>query len=169
MTPADARRFVLGIIGPSWEISDVGELTYTGTGCPKCAMEHLPAIVGPMQAAFHTMPDGSSYRWDVRAGYAIVAARPRPPIVVHPDVITGELAKWELISEHLAHVEPSQPGLAVMFPYRSYPCVIVMVDGWHRAARNRALGADVRAYVLDLEESARIRMPTDLAALVQHP
>lgn len=89
----------------------------------------------------------------------------RDTVELHEDDIDHSINRCEINEEHLAHVDPTFPGIVGHLFFRdddgSYAHGHRLIDGHHRATRCRRDGKPFYVYVLTEAES--------IACLTRHP
>ncbi len=103
--------------------------------------------------------------WDDLFEYDVERAKElvrdgREPVEVEPESARASVEESRLDERHVAHVDPSYPGVIAHIWYPAPDGVVyqarVLIDGHHRAARCLAEGRPFRAYLLDEEESRAV-------------
>jgi hypothetical protein len=110
--------------------------------------------------------DGEAFRcYDNTFKFNIDIARKfvsdgREPVEMEHDDVVYSINRAEINEQHVAHVDPSIPGIIahVFFPTKSGEVVHAhrLIDGHHRAARSLQLGTPYFAFLLTEQESVAI-------------
>jgi hypothetical protein len=98
------------------------------------------------------------YVYDVDRANALVADG-RTAVEIAVESVRQCVDEAVLNEAHLAHVDPSVPGIVAILNCATEDGVLrthVMIDGHHRAARCLQLGTAFRAYLLSEQESEQV-------------
>lgn len=100
------------------------------------------------------------YIFDVDEARRLVADGKHEVLELEPDDVRYSVDRCEVNEGHLAHVDPSIPGIVshIFFPHENGEIVHGhrLIDGHHRAARCLQLGIPFPVYVLTEQESVDI-------------
>lgn len=120
-------------------------------GCSRCSRRHGEAF-----SCFR-----SRYKFDVDLARELVSDG-REKVELDPDDVRYSIGRCEINEAHVAHVDPTIPGIVghVFVPQPDGTLVhgSRLIDGHHRAARCLQLGIPYYVYVLTEEESVQVLM-----------
>ncbi len=132
-------------------LSTIGGKIAKDKGCSRCS---------------RNADDGEAFRcYDNTFKFNIDKARTfvvdgRPKLELEPDDVEYSIDRAEINESHLAHVDPTIPGIIahVFFPAKNGEVVHAqrLIDGHHRAARCRQEGLPFYAFLLTEQESVAI-------------
>ena len=104
----------------------------------------------------------SRYVFDVDMARSFIQEREHEVMELEPDDVHYSVDRCDVNEGHLAHVDPSIPGIVshIYFPTEDGEVVHGhrLIDGHHRAARCLQLGIPFPVYVLSESESVEILM-----------